>query len=138
MNVDGACKIRHFGVIQPVVNRTGYTSENALAIYYYTRGYFGKQRWFGSYSSAPAQLQVTYEYYTISGTVTTTAGTPLQDVQITAGPNIEPATTNAAGFYQLNVPTNWSGSTTVAKDDWGFTQWSKTYSNTIRRYLTNA
>ena len=117
-------------LIQQVIDNPNWQTSNAAALYYSTRTETGKQRFFAAYSTAPAQLEITFEYYTISGTVTTTEGSPLQGVQITAGPDIEPATTNASGYYELKVPPGWTGTVTATPPTgWGLTEWSHTYTN---------
>ncbi len=114
-------------LIQQIVDRPNWQTSNAAALYYSTRTVTRKQRFFAAYSIAPAQLEVTYEYFTISGTVTSNTGTPLAGVQITASPNIEPTTTNASGFYQLHVPPAWTGTTTASLAGYNFTL--KSYTN---------
>ena len=52
----------------------------------------GKSRTFASYEStpaAPATLEITYEYYTISGQILTTDSSPLPGVTLSAGLDIE-------------------------------------------------
>lgn len=118
-------------LIQQIIDRTGWNNNNAAALYYSTRTETGKQRFFAAFSTAPAQLEITYEYYTISGTVTTTTGPPLQGVQINAGPDIEGDVTDVSGYYEIIVPYNWSGQITANKIKWIITPESYSYADLI-------
>jgi len=120
-------------VIQEVVNRPGFGSGNSIAIYYSTRDLSGKARSFASYEYSPASaagLEITYEYYTISGTVKTNRGVPLEGVQIDAGSDIESTVTDASGYYELYVPVGWSGQVKATNSTaWGFNIKTQLYTN---------
>ncbi|MHC4154183.1 MAG: GLUG motif-containing protein [Planctomycetota bacterium] len=119
-------------VLQEVINRGGYSSGNAIVLFYSTRAESGKSRMFASFESAPASapvLEITYETYTISGHVLTAEAAPLEGVTVSAGADIESDVTDAGGYYELNVPLGWSGTVTPNKTDWGFTPASLIYTN---------
>ncbi|MHC4656881.1 MAG: carboxypeptidase-like regulatory domain-containing protein [Planctomycetota bacterium] len=120
-------------IVQEVVNRPGFGSGNSIAIYYSTRDLSGKARSFASYEYSPASaagLEITYEYYTISGTVKTNRGVPLEGVQIDAGSDIESTVTDASGYYELYVPVGWSGQVKATNSTaWGFNIKTQLYTN---------
>ncbi|MHC4737990.1 MAG: right-handed parallel beta-helix repeat-containing protein [Planctomycetota bacterium] len=119
-------------VVQEVVSRPGFSSGNSMAIYYGTRDLSNKARSFASYEYSPASaavLEVTYETYTISGQILTTEAAPLEGVNISAGGDIEGDETDASGYYELKVPPSWSGTVSVSKTGWGFTEFSHSYSS---------
>lgn len=120
-------------IVQEVVNRPGFGSGNSIAIYYSTRDLSGKARGFASYEYSPASaagLEITYEYYTISGTVKTNRGVPLEGVQIDAGSDIESTVTDANGYYELYVPVGWSGQVKATNSTaWGFNIITQSYTN---------
>ncbi|HEG43842.1 MAG TPA: carboxypeptidase regulatory-like domain-containing protein, partial [Phycisphaerales bacterium] len=66
----------------------------------------------------------------ISGYVTKQDSTPLAGASVTANNGGGSATTNATGYYEFFVPYNWTGTVTIAKAGWGFTQWTWNYTNT--------
>ena len=119
-------------VLQEVVDRPDFGLGNAVVIIYSTREITHKHRAFYSadnpHTYAP-RLEITYEYYTISGYVTTATATPIEGTFIDAGADIEGDVTDATGYYELKVPPGWSGTVTPSKTDWGFNPASRTYSN---------
>ncbi len=126
-------------VIQEVVNRSGFGSGNSIAIYYSTRDLSGKARSFASYEYSPASaavLEITYETYTISGHILTTGAAPLEGVSVSAGTDIEGDVTDATGYYELKVPLGWSGTVSVSKTGWGFTEFSHSYTNVFSDQLS--
>jgi hypothetical protein len=119
-------------VIQEVINRPGYSSGNAIVLFYSTRAESGKSRMFASFESAPASaaiLEITYQTYTISGHILTTEATPLEGVTLSAGADIESDLTDASGYYALKVPLGWSGTVTPDKAEWSFNPPQRSYSN---------
>jgi len=120
------------GVIQEVVSRDGWNSGNSMAICYSTRADSGKSRMFGSFETGAgfaAVLEITYETYSISGYIKTFDNTPIEGVHVSAGADIESTETNANGYYELRIPPGWSGTVSVSKEGWGFTEWSHSYTN---------
>ncbi len=118
-------------VVQEVVNRTGWSSGNSIAIFYSTRQDSGKSRMFGSFDLAPdsaAVLEITYETYSISGYVLDTNMVPLEGVNLSAGSGIEGTVTDSNGYYILLVPPSWSGDVTAKKIKWDITPQSYSYS----------
>jgi hypothetical protein len=119
-------------VLQEVVDRPDFGLGNAVVIIYSTREITHKYRAFYSadnpHTYAP-KLEITYEYYTISGYVTTATATPIEGTFIHAGAAIEGDVTDASGYYELKVPPGWSGTVTPSKADWGFSPASQTYNN---------
>jgi hypothetical protein len=119
-------------VIQEVVNRSGFSSGNSIAIYYSTRDLSGKGRSFASYEYSPssaAVLEITYETYTISGYVKTSDATAIEGVSVSAGSDIEGDVTDASGYYELKVPLGWSGTVTPNHADWGFNPTLRVYTS---------
>lgn len=119
-------------IIQEVVNRPDFTSDNSIAIYYSTRAISRKARSFASYEYNPASaavLEVTYETHTISGHILTTDATPLEGVTVSAGVDIQGDVTDSAGYYELKVPLGWSGSVVPSKVNWNLSPENRTYSN---------
>jgi hypothetical protein len=119
-------------VIQEVVSQNGWNSGNAMTTCYSTRTDAGKSRMFGSFESGAgfaAVLEITYETYSISGYIKTPDNTGVEDVTVSAGADIESTATNTSGYYELKVPPGWSGTVSVSKEGWGFTEWSRSYTN---------
>ncbi|MHC4343427.1 MAG: hypothetical protein ACYSUP_01930, partial [Planctomycetota bacterium] len=65
----------------------------------------------------------------ISGYVTEATGGPAVGVTVSADAGGGSDTTDAAGYYEITVPYNWSGMATPDKAAWGFDPLSRTYSN---------
>lgn len=117
-------------MVQEVVSRPGWSQSNSLAVFYSTRADSGKSRMFASFEAgAGALLEITYETYTISGSITTSEGSGLAGVTIFAGSDIEEGVTDTNGYYELLVPPGWSGAVTPNKPDWGLNPPSRTYLN---------
>ncbi|MHC4346861.1 MAG: carboxypeptidase-like regulatory domain-containing protein, partial [Planctomycetota bacterium] len=120
------------GVVQEVVDRAGWSSGNAVAVFYSTRTDSGKSRQYSSFESGSAYapiLEITYETYTISGYVKTAGGTAIDGATVSPGFDIEGTVTDGSGYYELKAPPGWSGTVTVSKPQWGFDPASRVYSN---------
>ncbi|MCK4782784.1 MAG: S8 family serine peptidase, partial [Desulfobacteraceae bacterium] len=79
------------GVVQEVIDRSGWSPNNSLAIFYSTRTASGGYRWFSSYdrgSSYAPKLEITYivPQPTISGYVRTSGGSGISGVTMTGWP----------------------------------------------------
>ena len=121
------------GVVQEVINRSGWLPNNSLAIFYSTRKASGGDRVFSSYdggSSYAPKLEITYisstppTTYTISGRVTY-QGSGLAGVSMD-GLGVF---TDADGYYKGVVPNGWSGTVTPSKSGYNFNPPSISYSN---------
>lgn len=64
----------------------------------------------------------------ITGHVTTSDGSGVAGVLVSAS-NAGSAVTNAQGYYDLTVPTGWSGTVTVSKAPWYFNPTSRSYTS---------
>jgi hypothetical protein len=106
-------------VVQPVFNRTGWLRGNDLTILYRTRTNSNKTRSFASFNTSPAAapiLEITYQAYKIWGHVRTSSGAPVEGVLFTVSQsNVEPAVSDAAGYYELLVPPLWADRLDIAK-----------------------
>jgi len=122
------------GVVQEVIDRSGWSENNSLAIFYSAREASGGYRYFSSYdrdgigSYAP-KLEITYNptpppKYTISGRVTY-QGSGLADVSM-GGLGV---VTDVDGYYSGVVSTGWSGTVTPSKSGYNFSPPSISYSN---------
>jgi len=117
-------------VIQEVVDRQGWSANNALSILYGTRQRLGGSRCFCSYDRggtyAP-KLQITYAMSAtrvISGKVTFLGG-GLADVRMDGFPGS--VTTDAAGDYRAQVEYGWSGLVTPSKFGYVFAPSQRQY-----------
>ena len=103
------------GPVQEVVSRAGWSSGNAIAVFYITRLRSGKSRMYASVDLSAAYapvLELTYQTYAISGYVRTSSDTPIAGATISAGSDIEGTITDTGGYYELKVPSGWSGTVT--------------------------
>jgi len=66
---------------------------------------------------------------TISGYVYKAEGGGLEDVVVTADGQDPYTTTGPNGYYEIEVPSEWSGTVTPSKDGWSFEPTSRTYSS---------
>jgi len=120
-------------VLQPVFNRAGWLRANDLTVLYRTRTNSNKTRSFASYDSSPADapvLEITYQVYKISGHVRTSSGAPFAGAILTPSPDIEPAVSDASGYYELFVPPLWADNLTISKPGWGFNPNNLSFSQT--------
>ena len=73
--------------------------------------------------------------YSISGFVKDASNNPVQNVALAfTGSGGGSAVTDAAGFYNINVPYGYIGTATPSKTDWTFSPLNTSYSNVTTNY----
>ncbi len=118
-------------VVQEIISRNGWYRTWPIAIQYRTRQDSGKMRRYGAYVSSninAPQLEVTYEYHTISGRIDIPA-TMLPATRVSAGDDYQLVTPDSTGYYELLVPPGYTGTVTVTRMQYGAVPLNRTCTN---------
>ena len=84
---------------------------------------------FGNTDSNTATISVLLPKFTISGNIKTSAGQAVQGVSLTFSGIQGTVTTDANGFYSLDVTSGWSGTVTPTLSNYTFTPSNRSYTN---------
>jgi len=82
-------------------------------------------------NACPIELSAEQLSLSISGYTLNSCGVPIEDVTVTADNGGSTATSDDAGYYQVQVPYDWSGTVTPVKADYTFEPADTVYGNVM-------